>query len=71
MGFLRRSARCSRLEKLQIMSLEKMNIKNSVLDYIRYKQLNWYGHVPYIKRGIQAKGILKQDLSANISSQEE
>ena len=25
---------------------EKMNIKNSVLDYnIRYKQLNWYDHV--------------------------
>ena len=23
---------------------EKMNIKNSVLDFIRYKQLNWYGH---------------------------
>ena len=22
---------------------EKNNIKNSVLDYIRYKQLNWYG----------------------------
>ena len=22
-----------------------MNIKNSVLDYITYKQLNWYGHV--------------------------
>ena len=22
-----------------------MNIKNSILDYIRYKQLNWYGHV--------------------------
>ena len=21
-----------------------MNIKNSVLDYIKYKQLNWYGH---------------------------
>ena len=37
------SARCSRLE---IMLLEKkMNIKNSVLDYIRYRQLNWYGHV--------------------------
>ena len=27
---------------------EKMNIKNSVLDYIRYKQLNWYGHVQRI-----------------------
>ena len=24
---------------------EKMNIKNSVLDYIKQKQLNWYGHV--------------------------
>ena len=24
---------------------EKMNIKNSVLDYIKYKQLNWYGHL--------------------------
>ena len=22
-----------------------MNIENSVLDYIRYKQLNWYDHV--------------------------
>ena len=22
-----------------------MNIKNSALDYIRYKQLNWYGHL--------------------------
>jgi len=24
---------------------EKTNIKISVLGYIRYKQLNWYGHV--------------------------
>ena len=24
---------------------KKINIKNSVLDYIGYKQLNWYGHV--------------------------
>ena len=24
---------------------EKMNIKNSVIDYISYKQLNWYSHV--------------------------
>ena len=24
---------------------EKIDIKNSVLDYIRYKQLNWYDHV--------------------------
>ena len=25
--------------------VEKTNIKNSVLDYIKYKQLNWYVHV--------------------------
>ena len=24
---------------------KKMYIKNSVSNYIRYKQLNWYGHV--------------------------
>ena len=46
MDFLRRSTRCSRLEKIRNNVIrEKMDIKNSVLDYIRYKQLNWYGHV--------------------------
>jgi len=32
-------------KKLETILLEKKSIKNSVLDYIRYKQLNWYGHV--------------------------
>ena len=46
MDFLRRSARCSRLEKIRNNIIrEKMNIKDSLLDYIRYKQLNWYGHL--------------------------
>ena len=46
MDFLRRSARFSRSEKIRNNVIrEKMNIKNSVLDYIRYKQLNWYDHV--------------------------
>ena len=46
MDFLRRSARCSRLEKIRNNVIrEKMNIKNSVLYYIRYKEFNWYGHV--------------------------
>ena len=46
MDFLRRSARCSRLEKTEIMLLEKkIGIKNSVLDYIGYKQFNWHDHV--------------------------
>ena len=46
MVFLRTSARYSRLETIINNVLrEKMSIKNSDLDYIRYKQLNWYGHV--------------------------
>ena len=45
-NFLRRSARSSRLEKIRNNVIrEKIDIKNSVLDYIRYKQLNWYDHV--------------------------
>ena len=44
--FLRRSARCSRLEKIRNDVIrKKKNIKNCLLDYIRYKQMNWYGHV--------------------------
>ena len=46
MDFLRRSARCSRLGKIRNNVIrEKMDIKNSIIDYIRYKPLNWYGHV--------------------------
>ena len=40
MYFLRRSARCSRLEKNTYNVIrERMNIKNPELDYIGYKQL--------------------------------
>ena len=42
MDFLRRLERCSRLENV---IRETVNIKNSVLNYVRYQQLNWYGHV--------------------------
>ena len=46
MDFLRRSARWPRLEKIRNNVIrENVDIKNPVLDYIRYKQLNWYGHV--------------------------
>ena len=48
MDSLRRSTRCSRLEKIRNNVIREKNeyrIKNSVLDYIRYKQLNWYDHV--------------------------
>ena len=46
MDFLRRSVRCSKLENIRDNVIrEKMNIKHSVLDYVRYKQLIWYGQV--------------------------
>ena len=45
MDFLRGLARCSRLEEIRNNVIREKNIvKNSVLDYIRYKQLNWYDH---------------------------
>ena len=44
-----RLVRCSRIEKMRNNVIrEKMNIKSTVLDYIRCKQLNWYGRVQRI-----------------------
>ena len=46
MNFLTRSARHSRLEKIRnTVNRKVMNVKNSVIDYVKYKQLNWYGHI--------------------------
>ena len=36
-----------------------MNIKNSILDYIRYKQLNWYGHVQRVDQEGLPRRILE------------
>ena len=33
------------IKKLEMLLEKKMNVKNPCLDYIRYQQLNWYGHV--------------------------
>ena len=60
MNFLKRSARCSRSEKCEIKLLEeKMNIKDSVLGYIRYNQLNWYGHVQRMDEERLPRNILE------------
>ena len=46
MDLFRESAKCSRLEKIRNNVIrEKINIENSILDYKRYKRLNWYGYV--------------------------
>ena len=47
--FLRRSARFLRPGKNRNVISENMYIKNSVLDYIRYKQFNWNGRVRKMK----------------------
>ena len=47
-------------KEIEIMFLEqKINIKNSVLDHIRYKQLNWYGHVKKMDEERLPRKILK------------
>ena len=46
MDFLRHSARNSKLDKIRNETVrQKMNTKTSVLDFIKYRQLEWYGHV--------------------------
>ena len=41
------------------MLLEKNEYSNSVLDYIRYEHLNWYGHVPRMNEGMLPLKILE------------
>jgi hypothetical protein len=56
MDFLRRSAR---LEKIRNNVIREKIFKNSVLDYIRYKQLNWYDHVQRMDQERLLRRILK------------
>jgi hypothetical protein len=46
MDFWRRSARISREDKIRNNIIkQKMNVTSSLLDDIKTKQLQWYGHV--------------------------
>jgi hypothetical protein len=46
MDFWRRSARISRKGKIRNAIIkQKMNVAKSLLDDIKTKQLQWYGHV--------------------------
>jgi hypothetical protein len=59
MDYLRRSPRCSRLGKIRNNIRKKTNIKNSLLDYIKYKHLNWYDHVQKMDEGSLPRKILE------------
>ena len=43
-----------------------MNIKNPVLDYVRYKQLNWYGHV----QRMDEERLLRRILGVHLEDKE-
>ena len=46
----------------------KKNIKNSELDQVRYKQLNWYGHFGKINELRISQNILEEVQSSVLSS---
>jgi len=52
MDFWRRSARISRKDNIRNNIIkQKMNVTRSVLDDIKTKQLQWYGHVQRMEEG--------------------
>jgi hypothetical protein len=52
MDFWLRSARISRKDKIRNTIIkQKMNVTRSLLDDIKTKQLQWYGHVQRVEEG--------------------
>ena len=60
MDFWWRSARISRKDKIRNTIIkQKMNVTRSLLDDIKTKQLQWYGHVQRMKEGRLPKEVIK------------
>ena len=60
MDFWRRSARISRKDKIRNTIIkQKMNVTRSLLDDIKTKQLQWYGHVQRMEEGRLPKEVMK------------
>jgi hypothetical protein len=60
MNFWRRSARISRKDKIRNNIIkQKMNVTRSVLDDIKTKQLQWYGHIQRMEEGGLPKEVTK------------
>jgi len=60
MDFWRRSARISRKDKIRNTIIkQKMNAIRSLLDGIKTKKLQWYGHVQRMEEGRLAKEVMK------------
>jgi len=59
MDFWRRSARISRKDKIRnIIIKQEMNVTRSLLDDIKTKQLQWYGHVQRMEEGRLPKEVM-------------
>jgi hypothetical protein len=60
MDFWRRSARISKKDKFRDTIIKlKINVTRSVLDDIKTKQLQWYGHVQGMEEEILPKEVMK------------
>jgi len=60
MDFWRRSARISRKDKIRNNIIkQKMNVTWSLLDNIKTKRLQWYGHVHRMEEGRLPKEVMK------------
>jgi hypothetical protein len=60
MDFARRSARISRKDKIRNTIIkQKMKVTRSLLDDIKTKQLQWYGHVQRTEEGRLPKYVMK------------
>ena len=59
MDVWRRSARISRKDKIRNTVIKKMNVTKSLLDDIKTKQLQWYGHVQRMEEGRVSKEEMK------------
>ena len=60
MDFWRRSAQISRKGKIRNNIIkQKMNVKRSLLEDIKTKQLKWYGHVQRMEEGRLSKKVMK------------
>jgi hypothetical protein len=60
MDFWRCSALISRKDKIRNNVIkEKMNVTRSLLDDVKTKQLQWYGHVQRMEEGRLPKGVLE------------
>jgi hypothetical protein len=59
MDFWRLSARISRKDKIRNTVIkQKMNVERSLLDDIKTKQLQWYGHVQIMEEGRLPKAVM-------------